>query len=76
MYPTKVKKVWRAYDLSYKMSHACKTEWLGRRGLLIPNSILRDRFKLVYGVRNIGTVWNTKSQRREKLYMQQVIFKR
>jgi len=73
--PLKVKNIWRSYEMSYKMSHACNTEFSGRKGLMFPNSIHRDIFRLVFGVRNMGTVWNTKSQRREKLYPQRVMFR-
>jgi hypothetical protein len=71
----KVFKVWRTETIEYKMAHACNTEWMGRRGLMFPNSIHRDIFRLVFGVRNMGTVWNTKRQKREKLYTQKVSYK-
>jgi hypothetical protein len=75
MNATKVKRIWTANTLAYKMAHACNTEWMGRKGLMFPNSIDREYFRLIFGVRNMGTVWNNNTKRREKKYPQRVVFK-
>lgn len=72
---TKFVKICTMQEMAYKMSHACNREWRGRRGLMIPNSPNLEDFRLLFGVRNLGTVFCTKTQKRERLYPQIVIFK-